>query len=87
MNTPPTNQQAAEVERARVYTPAGRMAHLLRPLDSPNSTVPSLCGRWPGAGDFWLGTGSQREREEAAKRPLCTQCEQRAMTPTLIREI
>lgn len=65
----------------RVYTPGGRKAHLLRPGVSPNSSAPSACGRWPGFGEYWRGTGAQLEHEVAANLTLCKQCERRTVRP------
>jgi len=65
---------------ARVYRPTGRMAHLLRPNDSPSVGYPqALCGMRNPLFSDWLGTGSQAEHERAAQLPLCPGCEQGAI--------
>lgn len=59
----------------RVYTHAGKTAHLLAPSKSPNDGYPAaLCGHAPLWGAAWYGTGSQRELDRANKLPLCTRC-------------
>lgn len=58
----------------RVYTPQGKRTHLLAPQHSPNTTESALCGRSPGFGDFWWGTGSQDEYDTAKQQELCSQC-------------
>lgn len=63
----------------RVYTPHGKMAHLLPPDDSPSHGYAfTLCRRQPHLFTSWLGTGSQREYERAAELPLCARCEQKS---------
>ena len=63
-------------ECPRVYTPRGRMAHLLRPGDQPSAgRAPALCLRYPRPGASWLGTGSQDEYDKAAALPLCGKCD------------
>lgn len=57
---------------ARVYNARRGRAHL---AESGNEFV-TFCGIWQPTG--WLGTGSQDEYEEAAKRHLCKRCERRA---------
>jgi hypothetical protein len=69
----------------RVYTAGGEKVHLLSPLDSPNQSSRSLCGRTPAFGDYWHGTGSQEEHDTAARRPLCTRCEKHT-APTSTKE-
>lgn len=58
----------------RVYTPGGKKSHLLWPSDSANKPVSALCGRSPGFGDLWRGTGSQLEEDTAWSQELCIQC-------------
>jgi protein-tyrosine phosphatase len=64
-------------ECTRVYTPAGRRAHLL-PVTSvlPRGSV--LCRVDPPWDHGWLGTGSQEEHDRAAALPVCTSCWWRA---------
>jgi len=66
-------------ERTRVYTPYGRMAHLLPlgALVSFGSPV-ALCRRSPALFDSWRGTGSQAEYDKAAALPLCQRCKKAA---------
>jgi hypothetical protein len=59
----------------RVYTPYGKMAHLLPLGDRATAGYPvALCRRSPALFDSWLGTGSQGEYEKAAALPLCKRC-------------
>lgn len=57
-----------------VFTRGGSMTHLLDASASPNSQIAALCGRSPGFGTYWHGTGSQAEYDDAATRVLCTPC-------------
>jgi hypothetical protein len=61
-----------------VYLPGrGRVSHLLPPWEKPSVAFSTaLCGREPDvfAGQVWLGTGNQTERDEAERRPLCKKC-------------
>lgn len=60
----------------RRYLPAGKVAHLI-PID--NAYHYALCGiSVLGGRDYWLGTGSQDEYDEAARRLLCRSCEKEA---------
>jgi hypothetical protein len=60
----------------RRYLPAGKVAHLI-PID--NAYHYALCGiSVLGGRDYWLGTGSQDESDEAARRLLCRSCEKEA---------
>lgn len=59
----------------RVYTPQGRVAHLMRPYGAGGECT-TLCPvvpvvAWPGE---WLGTGDQEEYERAEALPLCAVC-------------
>lgn len=52
------------------YLPDGRVVHA---LDKPGDNT-AWCGRWILPASQWLGTGSQREYEEAASLPKCGSC-------------
>jgi len=58
----------------RRYTPGGSVAHLILDTDWSNHGSPeALCGWWAQT-DYWRGSGSQEEEEEAASRPTCRKC-------------
>jgi hypothetical protein len=60
----------------RVYTPHGKLAHLLGPFESASLGYAfSLCRRQPRLFGAWFGTGTQAEHERAAELPLCGRCE------------
>jgi hypothetical protein len=58
----------------RVFMRTGRVAHLLSP--SPQRVGGTICGRWPGFLESWLGTGNQSEHDRAQLMPLCQRCAQ-----------
>ena len=49
------------------YLPYGRLAHVVND-ESP------LCQLGTRGADYWLGTGTQREREHVGSLPLCPRC-------------
>jgi hypothetical protein len=55
------------------YTRTGRVAHILEPYRSTNSSDPALCGvsPWP---DCWRGSGTWRENERVNELPRCANC-------------
>jgi hypothetical protein len=61
----------------RVYTRAGKKAHLLQLFQTPNGNGSALCGTAPAWFEEWRGTGTQVETELAASLPLCRYCEKR----------
>lgn len=61
----------------RVYTRAGKVAHLMSPIETIRNGN-SLCPVLPDWPDEWRGTGSQREIELAASLPTCKRCEESA---------
>lgn len=48
--------------------------HALRASASPSTYASALCGRRPDWTMSWMGTGSQEEHEEVARRRLCRRC-------------
>lgn len=65
-------------DQTRVFLRKGRVAHLLPYGWSPNGGYAiSLCGRQPDLFDYWFGTGTQEEHDEAASLPLCKGCAKR----------
>jgi hypothetical protein len=52
----------------RVYRRGGRVAHILE------AVIGTGCEREEEDHAIWRGTGSQREYDLAAKKPLCPKC-------------
>jgi hypothetical protein len=51
------------------------VAHLIRELDSLNSSTPARCGFRPiDLGDTWLGSGNQTEIDRLETLRLCRSC-------------
>ncbi len=57
----------------RLYPRNARMSHL-RASESSSA----LCRVWPAWFDGWFGTGSQSERDNAARLPVCAACQKLA---------
>jgi hypothetical protein len=67
-------------EYERVYTPVGKVAHLISVNDWANHSIPHTagCGWWAWGKEYWRGTGSQDEYEKAKSLPVCRRCSQAA---------
>lgn len=56
-----------------VYTPNGKVAHLLRHGDEVQDGE-TYCGKQAPA-DGWRGTGTQDEWDRAGRLPICKWCQ------------
>jgi hypothetical protein len=64
----------------RVYTSKRAIrSHLLEPGESPSNGRAAVCGRTPGLGYVWMGTGTQAEHDKARNLEPCRHC--LALTP------
>lgn len=58
------------------YTPGGTVSHLIWEPDwsAPGVAYPHAACGWSGTHEYWRGSGSQEEYEEAAALPVCRKC-------------